>query len=88
MTSSLPSRRAFATAWASIDLQATSIADRVRSEVGDHGPESDRGPPAGPGEAIGLGASTSWVSRRTAGRHPHGWHRVWFELDRESGPVP
>jgi anti-sigma regulatory factor (Ser/Thr protein kinase) len=55
-------RHAHTPAWASIDLVATAFADRVRVEVGDHGPGFDRMPPDPGPESLSGWASTSWIS--------------------------
>jgi integral membrane sensor domain MASE1/anti-sigma regulatory factor (Ser/Thr protein kinase) len=79
-------RHAHTPAWASIDLLATAFADRVRVEVGDHGPgfdprppDPDRDSPSGWGLYLVDQLADRWGVSRTDG------NRVWFEIDRESG---
>ena len=77
-------RHAHTPAWASIDLQATVFADRVRVEVGDDGPgfdprppDPDRDKPSGWGLYLVDQLADRWGVTRT------GVTRVWFEIDRE-----
>ena len=77
-------RHAHTPAWASVDLQATVFADRVRVEVGDQGPGFDPRPLDPEREsASGWGLylvdqlADRWGVTRTGGT------RVWFEIDRE-----
>jgi integral membrane sensor domain MASE1/anti-sigma regulatory factor (Ser/Thr protein kinase) len=79
-------RHAHTPAWASIDLLATAFADRVRVEVGDHGPgfdprppDPDRDSPSGWGLYLVDQLADRWGVSGTDG------NRVWFEIDRESG---
>jgi integral membrane sensor domain MASE1/anti-sigma regulatory factor (Ser/Thr protein kinase) len=76
-------RHAHTPAWASVDLQAAVFADRVRVEVGDHGPgfdprppDPDRDSPAGWGLYLVDQLADRWGVTRTGGT------RVWFEIDR------
>lgn len=76
-------RHAHTPASASVDLLATVFADRVRVEVGDHGPGFDPGPPEPDRESpSGWGLylvdqlADRWGVTRTDGT------RVWFEMDR------
>jgi integral membrane sensor domain MASE1/anti-sigma regulatory factor (Ser/Thr protein kinase) len=77
-------RHAHTPAWASIDLQVTVLADRVRVEVGDNGPgfdprppDPDRDSPSGWGLYLVDQLAGRWGVTRTSGT------RVWFEIDRE-----